>query len=111
MNIVLLTLSLVLLASCSPKEVTSDQLVERQGISYKAKEENQNLVPNLDSQKVCLKEKQTFECKCLKAGERIECLSHPGEQITSDIRNKISHWAAENCDEYSVEFTTLMDCP
>ena len=34
MNKVLLILSVVLLASCSPKEVTSGQLVERQGIKY-----------------------------------------------------------------------------
>jgi len=112
MNKVLLILSLVLLASCSPKEQTSDQLAETQGISYKSKEEDQNLVPNLNSQKVCLQEKQTFECACLKAGEMTECLSYPGEQITLEIRNKISQWAAENCDEYNISTsTTSMDCP
>ena len=34
MNKILIILSLVLLASCSPKEVPSSDLVERQGVTY-----------------------------------------------------------------------------
>ena len=113
MRHILVATLLATLVACA-KEVPQETVTEqREETLKKVKEENQNLASKLKQKNSCLQENQTFECACLKDGEATECLSYPGEQVTLDLRNKITQWATENCDEYAIKNENLrssMDC-